>query len=170
MIPYLDDRYDVVMTGMRTDENKSDSDGLQIAVSSETDLTREFDTIGWFFAIWGMFFKKDIFLQNKLWFDEKLVANEDHAFAITWLMATSRILALKMRLIIIIFGKDHSPIRYGIPELKWGSLITIVDIWIRIRKSLRVVSCSAICLSAERYINNWKDWHWITGRMKCGRL
>lgn len=95
VIPYLDDRYDVVMTGMRTDENKSDSDGLQIAVSSETDLTREFDTIGWFFAIWGMFFKHDIFLQNNLRFDEKMVASEDHAFAVTWLMITNRILALK---------------------------------------------------------------------------
>ena len=95
VIPYLDDRYDVVMTGMRTDENKSDSDGLQIAVSSETDLTREFDTIGWFFAIWGMFFKHDIFLQNNLRFDEKMVASEDHAFAVTWLMITNRILGLK---------------------------------------------------------------------------
>ena len=95
VIPYLDDRYDLIMTGMCTGAPNPEADGLRIAVSSEADLTREFDTIGWFFAVWGMFFKHDIFLQNNLRFDEKMVASEDHAFAVTWLMITNRILALK---------------------------------------------------------------------------
>lgn len=95
-ILYLDENYDAVMTGITSEDANPEIDGVKVAVCNEHELTKNFDLIGWsLFSVCGKFYKKDVLIQNNLWFNEKMVANEDQAFALTWMGVTSRILALE---------------------------------------------------------------------------
>lgn len=92
VIPYLGDRYDVVMTDVGSADQHSEENGVRVAISNDLDLAGEFDTIGWtVFSACGKFYRKEVLTQNNLWFDEKMIGNEDQAFELSLLGGTNRL-------------------------------------------------------------------------------
>lgn len=90
LIPYLDDRYDLVMSYV--DENL-DTDGVRVTINNDLELAKELDTCGWdIFSVVGKFYRTEIIQKNDFRFDEKMIGNEDQAFELVWLGTTSRLL------------------------------------------------------------------------------
>ena len=91
----MGDRYDVVMTDVGSADQHSEENGVRVAISNDLDLAGEFDTIGWtVFSACGKFYRKEVLTQNNLWFDEKMIGNEDQAFELSLLGVTNRLLVL----------------------------------------------------------------------------
>lgn len=93
---HLDDRYDVVLTGISSADQTLEEDGVRLSVCADHELASNFDQIGWIiFSAVGKFYRKEVLTQYNLWFDEKMVGNEDQAFALALMGVTNRLLVLK---------------------------------------------------------------------------
>ena len=119
LIPYLDDRYDLVMSYV--DENL-DTDGVRVTISNDLELAKELDTCGWdIFSVVGKFYRTEIIQKNGLRFDEKMIGNEDQAFELVWLGTTSRLLVADTQTYDYLIREDSISHSTRDPRLEMGA-------------------------------------------------